>query len=78
MSSASDLASLVDRYEIEVPCHTCGKSHWLTIRFIRENLEARCGGCGSLMLLRLSQITAEIRNVERSLKAVHTRLRDRV
>jgi DNA-directed RNA polymerase subunit RPC12/RpoP len=73
-----ELANLISQHEIEVLCSECKQSVSKSLGFIKAHRTMQCPACSGLILLDVSVIRAEARQVEKSLIELHAQLSTRL
>lgn len=57
---------LFDDADIDVPCPGCGHENRKTMRWLRDNTQMTCGGCGQPVILENQQLRRDMDDLDQS------------
>lgn len=69
-----EIEALIDAYEIDIPCSCCDTTLQRSISWLHKRYMMNCPSCQSVIALRTSTMTEEIRRVSRQLKDLQLQL----
>ena len=69
-----EITALIDAYEIDIPCSRCDTTLQRSISWLHKRYMMNCPACQSVIVLRTSTMTEEIRRVGRQLKDLQLQL----
>jgi hypothetical protein len=69
-----DVERLIDAYEIDVHCHSCGTVYQRSIGWLRVRSTMECDHCQAAIVLRTSVMNEEMRRVARQLRNLQQQL----
>jgi len=62
------MAGLFDDHEIIVLCPQCGQEHSKTVRWLRDQMNLPCDGCGSDIHLDDSKFRRALNNIDKAVE----------
>jgi DNA-directed RNA polymerase subunit RPC12/RpoP len=69
-----ELSELIAKHEVEIACSQCQARFAKSLGFLKANREMSCPTCSATVLLDVSSIQRQVRQVEKSLRALHSQL----
>lgn len=72
--SLKEINALIDAYEIDIHCSRCASTLKRSISWLHKRYMMNCPECESVIVLRTSTMTEEIRRVSRQLKELQLQL----
>ena len=73
-----EITALIDAYEIDIHCSRCSTKLQRSISWLHKRYLMNCPECRSVIVLRTSAMTEEIRRVSRQLKELQLQLLESV
>jgi hypothetical protein len=73
-SRPPELSEVIEKHEVELACSQCQARFARSVGFLKTNREMSCPTCAATVLLDVSSIQKEVRQLEKSLRALHSQL----